>query len=82
MFLVDYPDSSSDDNIPSPAICARPAQSAAKSAVKRRHSDSAKDTDTLPPLPAAFHDLYTTNARVSASGLFLMSKEFGQVMFT
>jgi hypothetical protein len=65
MSLVDYPDSGSDDGITSPAIYAQPAQSPAKTAVKRKHSDSAKDTNALPP--AAFHDLYTTNARVSTS---------------
>jgi hypothetical protein len=67
MPLVDYPDSGSDDDVTRPAISAQPAQSAAKSPVKRKHSDFAKDTGALPPLPAAFHDLYATNARVSTS---------------
>jgi hypothetical protein len=67
MSLVDYPDSGSDDGITSPAISAQPAHSAARIAVKHKHSDSAKDTNALPPLPAAFHDLYATNARVSTS---------------
>jgi hypothetical protein len=67
MSLVDYPDSGSDDGITSPAISAQPAHSAVRTVVKRKHSDSAKDTNALPPLPAAFHDLYVTNARVSTS---------------
>ncbi|KAJ5889031.1 hypothetical protein N7495_009072 [Penicillium taxi] len=49
MSLVQYSDSESDDDVESP-----PAK---KSCLKQPSS--------LPPLPAAFHDLYASNARVS-----------------
>jgi hypothetical protein len=62
MPLVPYPDSDSDDgDISVPAVLSK---STFQSAVKRKRSE---DEDGLPPLPAAFHDLYSTNARVSTS---------------
>jgi hypothetical protein len=67
MSLVDYPDSASDDDDNSPSISAQSAQAAAKSAVKRKHSEPKQDPDTLPPLPPGFHDLYATSARVGIS---------------
>jgi hypothetical protein len=65
MSLVQYPDSDSDEDDKSNAIPDEPLKVSLKSAVKRKHSESTQDD--LPPLPAAFHDLYTTNARVSTS---------------
>ena len=67
MALVQYPDSDDDEPDKAHAIAAHPSQSAPTpfSARKRKLSDSAQDD--LPPLPAAFHDLYATNARVSTS---------------
>jgi hypothetical protein len=65
MALVPYPDSDSDGDDRSQAIAAQPSQSASKGATKRKRSESAQDD--LPPLPAAFHDLYTTNSRISTS---------------
>ncbi|KAF1942639.1 hypothetical protein EJ02DRAFT_502722 [Clathrospora elynae] len=66
MSLVDYPDSESDDDN-SHAIPAQLVKSIATSTVKRKYSESTKDSKGLPPLPAAFHDLYATNARISTS---------------
>jgi predicted HAD superfamily Cof-like phosphohydrolase len=65
MALVLYPDSDSDNEDSTQAIAAQPLQSVSKSATKRKRSESAQDD--LPPLPAAFHDLYTTNSRISTS---------------
>ena len=65
MSLVQYPDSDTDEEDKANAIPAQPVQNLPRSAVKRKHSESAQDD--LPPLPAAFHDLYSTNARVSTS---------------
>jgi hypothetical protein len=65
MSLVQYPDSDSDEDNNGHAIAAQPQKSAPNTALKRKHSESAQDD--LPPLPAAFHDLYTTNARISTS---------------
>jgi hypothetical protein len=56
MSLVLYPDSDSESDQSAPAP-SRP--------VKRKRSESSQRD--LPPLPAAFHDLYSTNARVSTS---------------
>jgi hypothetical protein len=66
MALVQYPDSDSDQehdiqSIPSRLI------GAPKGAGKRKHSESESAQDDLPPLPAAFHDLYSTNARASTN---------------
>ena len=36
-----------------------------KIVLKRKRNES--DDNDLPPLPAAFHDLYSTNARISTS---------------
>lgn len=63
--MVDYPDSGSDEDVSSPAISLKPTTSVGNSTLKRKHSEAAQDD--LPPLPAAFHDLYTANARVSTS---------------
>jgi hypothetical protein len=65
MALVLYPDSDSDDADSSQAVTARPSQSVSKGITKRKRSESAQDD--LPPLPAAFHDLYTANSRISTS---------------
>lgn len=65
MSLVQYPDSDSDDGDDKHLVASQTPESVPKSALKRKHSESAQDD--LPPLPAAFHDLYTTNARVSTS---------------
>lgn len=63
MPLVDYPDSETERDDSSDDIGAQPVQIPTKAAIKRKRSASAQDD--LPPLPAAFHDLYSTNARVS-----------------
>jgi hypothetical protein len=65
MPLVQYPDSESDEADQSDAKPAQLEQAASRGALKRKRSESAQDD--LPPLPAAFHDLYSTNARVSTS---------------
>lgn len=65
MPLVDYPDSDSEDGDKGDETAAQPAHSASKSATKRMRSEAA--LVDLPPLPASFHDLYSTNARVSTS---------------
>ena len=59
MSLVAYPDSASDSGGDSPAP---------KPGLKRKRGEpDAAASNHLPPLPAAFHDLYSTNARVSTS---------------
>ncbi|KAH6637877.1 U6 snRNA phosphodiesterase Usb1 [Boeremia exigua] len=64
MSLVQYSDS--DSGADDAAVAAqKPKPQKSKPALKRKRSPS-RDTD-LPPLPAAFHDLYSTNARVSTS---------------
>jgi hypothetical protein len=63
MSLVQYPDSESDDSA-GDQNASVPAQKP-KPALKRKRSPPG--CDDLPPLPAAFHDLYATNARVSTS---------------
>ncbi|CAO2656906.1 Nn.00g057090.m01.CDS01 [Neocucurbitaria sp. VM-36] len=62
MSLVQYPDSDSDNDDDSNVIAGK---TVSKLAAKRKHSESTKDD--LPPLPSAFHDLYSTNARLSTS---------------
>lgn len=62
MSLVQYPDSDSDEDDKGHVIGGRSNNSDPKISAKRKLSD-----DNLPPLPAAFHDLYSTNARVSTS---------------
>lgn len=61
MSLVAYPDSESDEEDKSIVVLAQPALPATKPALKRKHSAG----HDLPPLPAAFYDLYSTNARAS-----------------
>ena len=60
MSLVQYSDSDSG----SEEDASLPAQKP-KPVLKRKRSGPSHDD--LPPLPAAFHDLYSTNARVSTS---------------
>jgi hypothetical protein len=60
MSLVQYPDSDSASEEDVPVTAQKP-----KTALKRKRSEPSEDD--LPPLPAAFHDLYSTNARVSTS---------------
>ncbi|KAF3046363.1 poly(U)-specific 3'-to-5' RNA exonuclease [Didymella heteroderae] len=59
MSLVQYPDSDSD-SAKDVLSAQRP-----KTLLKRKRSEPSNDD--MPPLPAAFHDLYSTNARVSTS---------------
>lgn len=61
MSLVQYSDSESDSGNQQHA---NPVQKP-KILLKRKRSQPS--SDDLPPLPAAFHDLYSTNARVSTS---------------
>lgn len=62
MSLVQYPDSDSDsDSEQNTSLSAQKP----KVVLKRKRSELSNDD--LPPLPAAFHDLYSTNARVSTS---------------
>jgi hypothetical protein len=63
MFLVQYPDSDAESDEKGDVVSPQPPESCAQSTVKRKRSNSLEDS--LPPLPAAFHDLYSTNARVS-----------------
>ncbi|KAF2648750.1 hypothetical protein K491DRAFT_698667 [Lophiostoma macrostomum CBS 122681] len=79
MSLVAYPASDSDDNsdehergAQGPALAAQPKTSPTRERrggpgdlKRKRAEDSSRDQ--LPPLPAAFHDLYSTNARLSTS---------------
>ena len=64
MSLVQYPDSDSDSAGDQNASV--PAQKP-KPALKRKRSPPGPGSDDLPPLPAAFHDLYSANARVGTS---------------
>lgn len=65
MALVDYLDSDSDQQDEADAEGAQLVRSSSKSTIKRKRSEAA--LDALPPLPAAFHDLYATNARVGTN---------------
>ncbi|KAF1969898.1 hypothetical protein BU23DRAFT_231853 [Bimuria novae-zelandiae CBS 107.79] len=56
--LVQYSDSDSDDDA---------APTPSDNVLKRKRSETDQASPSLPPLPAAFHDLYSTNARVSTS---------------
>lgn len=60
MSLVQYSDSDSGSEQDVAVAAQTP-----KPVLKRKRSKA--DNDDLPPLPAAFHDLYSTNARVSTS---------------
>ncbi|KAF1360461.1 hypothetical protein EJ07DRAFT_165115 [Lizonia empirigonia] len=60
MSLVQYSDSDTGDEEDA-SLSARKS----KAVLKRKRSEPSNDN--LPPLPAAFHDLYSTNARVSTS---------------
>jgi hypothetical protein len=59
MPLVNYSDSESDGT---PADT--PAQDATKNTLKRKRNEDAAPSE-LPPLPSAFHDLYTTEKRIA-----------------
>lgn len=71
MSLVLYPDSDSDgpDGQAQPvhhtALSSPDRNPGALTDLKRKRSDG--EGSALPPLPAAFHDLYSTNARISTS---------------
>jgi hypothetical protein len=70
MSLVQYPDSESDDSAGDTQNASVPAQKPKpkpKPPLKRKRSPPAAGRDDLPPLPAAFHDLYATSARVGTS---------------
>ena len=64
MSLVQYPDSDSNSDSDSEQNTSLSTQKP-KTLLKRKRS--VLSNDDLPPLPAAFHDLYSTNARVSTS---------------
>ena len=68
MSLVLYPDSESDDDDKAAPLAPQPLSAGIKSATKRKRSNAdLHGKSALPPLPAAFHDLYSTNARTSIS---------------
>lgn len=65
--LVQYSSDDESDQAPPPEPPKPPAASPGR-ALKRKRSVSRQPSSTkLPPLPAAFHDLYSTNARASTS---------------
>jgi hypothetical protein len=67
MSLVLYPDSESDDDDDDDKA-AQASSAGVKTPAKRKRSDAGRHASSeLPPLPAAFHDLYSTNARTSTS---------------
>ena len=63
--LVQYSDSDSEDADEGKAASTPTIQSASKPTLKRKHH--ASKPDDLPPLPPAFHDLYSGSVRVSTS---------------
>ncbi|KAL1609275.1 poly(U)-specific 3'-to-5' RNA exonuclease [Nothophoma quercina] len=65
MSLVQYPDSDSDSDTGSDEAVASLLVQKSKPVLKRKRSEPSNHD--LPPLPAAFHDLYSTNARVSTN---------------
>ncbi|KAH7123680.1 U6 snRNA phosphodiesterase Usb1 [Dendryphion nanum] len=67
MSLVLYPDSDPDDTDgqgaePAQPCPSRPGRRLAPHSLKRKNSSQSSE---LPPLPSAFHDLYSANARTS-----------------
>lgn len=74
MSLVLYPDSESEGDELKAQHAPRPALPAEASTTRERGGPKRKlqrahhvGSSALPPLPAAFHDLYSTNARLSTS---------------
>ncbi|KAF2187652.1 hypothetical protein K469DRAFT_628515 [Zopfia rhizophila CBS 207.26] len=68
MALVQYSDSDSDDGENEASTPAQTASSLPEANIEnalKRKRDDAHSGSELPPLPAAFHDLYSTNTRVS-----------------
>jgi hypothetical protein len=65
MSLVQYPDSDSDSDSAQGKIPVQPRRDPAKPGLKRKRSATLRND--LPPLPTAFHDLYSTNVRVGTS---------------
>lgn len=64
MALVNYSDSESDEE---PTKTERNGNAAGPSSLKRKHDQCSNPdlSSDLPPLPAAFHDLYASTSRVS-----------------
>ncbi|KAF2202877.1 hypothetical protein GQ43DRAFT_412803 [Delitschia confertaspora ATCC 74209] len=77
MALVNYSDSDEEDNEQSPININTPVSKSAPAKaipvpsisdtqkVLKRKQPEAELSSSLPPLPAAFHDLYSTNTRIS-----------------
>lgn len=63
MALVDYSDSESDEDTHS-ELPHKPQPTLKRKRVEEGIESKPDPASALPPLPAAFHDLYATNARV------------------
>ena len=66
MSLVPYPDSDQEDETIDHEPNVQPGRNS-KADVSVTRAVKRKRSTELPPLPAAFHDLYAVNARVSTS---------------
>lgn len=68
MSLVPYPDSDDGEDGKAASLAPQPSTARVTPAAKRKRSDADQlGPSELPPLPAAFHDLYSTNARTSTN---------------
>ncbi|OCK77080.1 hypothetical protein K432DRAFT_359258 [Lepidopterella palustris CBS 459.81] len=67
MPLVQYPDSSSEDDSKGITVeeLSQLSSATPTSALKRKRIELDQSSSELPPLPASFYDLYSTNARTS-----------------